>query len=87
MRRQKPYLFISSPVCTAFWTWQALKYAKSSDKAALDRAYARATVCMEFVAGLYAEQAAAGRYFLHEHPSGASSWGFTAVKACRSFLE
>ena len=36
---------------------------------------------MEFVASLYAEQAAAGRYFLHEHPSGASSWGLTAVKA------
>ena len=81
LRRQKPYLFIGSPMCTAFCTWQALNYAKSSDKAALDRAYARATVHMEFVASLYAEQAAAGRYFLHEHPSGASSWGLTAVKA------
>ena len=81
LRRQKPYLFIGSPMCTAFCTWQALNYAKSSDKAALDRAYARATVHMEFVASLYAEQAAAGRCFLHEHPSGASSWGLTAIKA------
>ena len=68
-------------MCTAFCTWQALNYAKSSDKAALDRAYARATVHMEFVASLYAEQAATGRYFLHDHPSGASSWGIAAVKA------
>ena len=81
LRRQKPYLFIGSPMCTAFCTWQAFNYAKSSNKAALDRAYARATVHMEFVAGLCAEQAAAGRYFLREHPSGASSWGLTAVKA------
>ena len=81
LRRQKPYLLIGSPMCTAFCTWQALNYATSSNKAALDRAYARATVHMEFVASLYAEQAAAGRYFLHEHPSGASSWGLTAVKA------
>ena len=63
LRCQQPYLLIGSPMCTAFCTWQALNYAKSS------------------VAGLYAEQAAAGRYFLHEHPSGASSWGLTAVKA------
>ena len=81
LRRQKPYLLIGSPVCAAFCTWQALNYAKSSDRAALDRAYARATVNMAFVASLYAEQAAARRYFLHEHPSGASSWGLTAVKA------
>ena len=37
LRRQKPYLFIGSPVCTAFCTWQALNYARSSDKAAMDR--------------------------------------------------
>ena len=67
-------------MCTAFCTWQALNYAKSSEKAAMDRAYAKATVHMEFVASLYAEQAAAGRFF-HEHPSGASSWNLTAVKA------
>ena len=58
-----------------------MNYAKSLDKAALGRAYAKATVHIEFVASLYAEQAAAGRYFLHEHSSGASSWGLTAVKA------
>ena len=60
LRRQKPYLFIGSPMCTAFCTWQALNYAESSDKAALDRAYARASVHMEFVVSLYAEQTAAG---------------------------
>ena len=72
LRRQKPELFIGTLMCTAFCTWQALNYANNSDKAALDRAYARATVHMEFVASLYAEQAASGRD---------SSWGLTAVKA------
>ena len=81
LRHQKPYLIIGSPMCTAFCTWQALNYARSSDKAAMDRAYAKATVHMEFVASLYAEQAAAGRCFLHERTSGASSLHLTAVKA------
>ena len=38
---------------------------------------------MEVLASLYAEQAAAGRYFLHEHPSGALSWNLTAIKDLR----
>ena len=29
---------------------------------------------MEFVVSLYREQIEGGRYFLHEHPSGATSW-------------
>ena len=38
LRRSPSYLLIGSPMCTAFCTWQVLNYAKSSDKAALDRA-------------------------------------------------
>ena len=29
LRRQKQYLFIGWPMCTAFCTWQALTYVKS----------------------------------------------------------
>ena len=34
----------------------------------------------EFVAELYWEQLVAGRYFLHEHPSFASSWALLCIK-------
>ena len=34
IRRQRPYLLIGSPMCSAFSTWQALDRVKSSDLAA-----------------------------------------------------
>ena len=61
IREQKPYLLVGSPMCTAFSTWQALNYARSSDRAAIARAYAEAVVHMRFVSELYAEQVAGGR--------------------------
>ena len=61
-------------MCREFCTLQALGRAKSSDKFALDCSYAEALVHIRFVCELYAEQVAGGRYFLHEHPAGASSW-------------
>jgi hypothetical protein len=36
---------------------------------------------MEFVCELYALQHAAGRYFLHEHPNGATSWSLECIKS------
>ena len=38
LREQKKYLAISSPMCAAFGQWQRLNAAKSTDRAALDRA-------------------------------------------------
>ena len=35
---------------------------------------------MEFAASLYFEQLQAGRYFLHEHPRYASSWGLSTME-------
>ena len=74
VREQKPYVLIGSPMCTHFSTWQRLNEAKSRDVQAMRRAKAEATVHIDFVASLYEEQIAAGRYFLHEHPLYASSW-------------
>ena len=81
LRQQQPYMLIGSPMCRAFSTWQALNRAKSSDKAAIDRSYAEAVVHIRFVCELYAEQVAGGRYFLHEHPVGASSWQLKCIQA------
>ena len=35
---------------------------------------------MEFITELYRRQADAGRYFLHEHPAWATSWGLKCVQ-------
>ena len=43
--------------------WQRLNAARTSDKAALERARAGTVVHMDFVVSLYEEQADGGRYF------------------------
>ena len=80
IREQQPYMLIGSPMCRAFSTWQALNRARSRDRAAMDRAYVEAVVHIRFVCELYAEQVAGGRYFLHEHPAGASSWSLSHIQ-------
>ena len=80
LREQKPYMLIGSPMCRAFSTWMALNRAKSNDKAAVDAAYEAAKVHIEFVVSLYRDQIEGNRYFLHEHPAGASSWRLPVVE-------
>ena len=38
---------------------------------------------IEFVAQVYRKQVREGRYFLHEHPAGATSWGLTCIQNLR----
>ena len=79
-RRQKPYLLIGSPACTAFTTWQALNEAKSTDPEAYRVAKKRATAHIEFMIEMYREQLEDGHYFLHEHPRYATSWQLKAMQ-------
>ena len=53
--------------------------ARSNDVDAMRRAKIAAIVHLDFVASLYAEQIAAGRYFLHEHPLHATSWDIPSI--------
>ena len=80
VQSQEPYILVGSSMCTAFCTWMALNRAKSKNTLALRRAYRQAVRHMEFVSMLYREQASNGRYFLHEHPAGASSWSLDCIK-------
>ena len=80
-RRQKPYLLIGSPACTAFTTWQALNESKSKDPDAYRKARRRAVAHIEFMIELYREQLEDGHYFLHEHPRWATSWQIATMKA------
>ncbi len=78
--KQKPYMLIGSPACTAFSTWMYLNETKSKDVAAIRRAKARAIKHIDFVIELYYDQLAGGRYFLHEHPEHATSWQLLQMK-------
>ena len=70
---------IGSPMCTAFSSWQALNAVKR-DAGIVHREWVRAMLRLRFVCELYQEQLDAGRYFLHEHPAGATSWGEECIK-------
>lgn len=66
---------LGSPMCTRFCSWQALNDTRyEHDPEEVRRERARAMIHLEFVCELYIEQVNARRYFLHEHPAGATSW-------------
>ena len=71
--REKPMLLIGSPMCTAFSAWQELNKHKRDPKL-IQKEWNKAMVHLNFVCELYKIQDEHGRYFLHEHPVGASSW-------------
>ena len=73
IEEQQPVLLVGSPMCTAFCTWQRLNELKR-DPVVTKREYVKAMVHLQFVCELYRVQMDSGRYFLHEHPVGASSW-------------
>ncbi len=83
LRQQRPYLLIGSPMCRAFSTWQALNESKSSNAAAIRVARRQALVHLDFAVSLYTDQVQGGRYFLHEHPRGASSWKVPSMEELR----
>ena len=77
--REKPMLLIGSPMCTAFSAWQELNKHKR-DPETLQKEWNRAMVHLNFVCELYKLQDEHGRYFLHEHPVGASSWKEVCIR-------
>ena len=83
LQQSKPLLLIGSPMCTAFSTWQHLNWTRSKRPADMEKAYVQACVHMEFVAQLYLDQLAEGRYFLHEHPKFATSWELECMRRLR----
>ena len=76
---EKPMLLIGSPMCTAFSAWQHLNKHRR-DPTVITKEYTRAMIHIRFCMELYALQAAAGRYFVHEHPAQATSWAEEEVR-------
>ena len=79
LRADQPLVLIGSPMCTAFCRLQSINFAKMHP----DRVraiLAKSRMHLNFVCSLYEEQIRGGRFFIHEHPAGATSWEEPAVK-------
>ena len=71
--KDKPWLLVGSPPCTAFSSLQNLNRQRLEDKkwrAMIEHG----TRHLLFTLELYELQLQAGRYILHEHPLSATSW-------------
>ena len=75
---ERPLFLIGSPACTAFSSWQNVNEQRR-DPLEVRREYTRAMVHLRFVCELYRLQDECGRYFVHEHPLGATSWHETCI--------
>ena len=69
----KPFMLVGSPPCTAFSQLQGLNNAKR-DPEVIKKELAEACAHVCFCFEMYEVQRKAGRFFMHEHPSSASSW-------------
>ena len=74
----KPFMLIGSPPCTAFSQLQGLNNSKR-DPEIVAKELAQATAHILFCFEMYEIQRRSGRYFAHEYPSSASSWGLPVV--------
>ena len=74
IRKEKPRLLVGSPECKMFSTLQRLS-PWTVEKA---KRLVEAKAHMKFVCDLYREQIEEGRWILHEHPVGATSWKWTS---------
>ena len=75
---EQPMLVVGSPACTAFSVLVACN-ASRRDPQVVHRERVAALVHLQWCCRLYLKQLERGAYFLHEHPSGASSWDEACV--------
>ena len=73
IRNDKPSLLIGSPMCTAFSLIQNLNKERIGPKR-WNEVYQYGLKHLLFMIELYGIQLNVGRYIIHEHPNGASSW-------------
>jgi hypothetical protein len=80
IEEQRPMFLIGSPVCTAWCSWQALNMVKHGNEGIIRRERTRSMVHINFLIELYRAQLDGGRYFVHEHPGNATSWGIPGIQ-------
>ena len=78
VREEEPTLLIGSPMCRAFSNLQTMNFGRM-DRAKVQELLAHGIMHLRFCISLYREQMRGGRYFLHEHPDFAKSWGLAEM--------
>jgi len=77
---EKPMVLVGSPSCTPYCPWQRLNAIRHGwPEGEEERRRVAGDVHLRFVAELYKMQLDGGRYFLHENPDQATSWGRAAL--------
>lgn len=77
--QDKPLVLIGSSTCTAYNSMNRINYSKIP-REEMNARLAHARKHLEFCIQLYKIQWRNGRYFVHEHPEGASSWDEALMK-------
>ena len=79
IRNEKPFFLIVSPMCRAFSSLQIMN-RENIGEAMFAAILEDARVHLKFAMDLCAMRVKANRYFLHEHPLAATSWGTEEVR-------
>ncbi len=80
VQQVKPRLAIGSPMCTMFSRLQGLSPWNDRKQ----EKWVEAVAHIRFVVAIYRLQMRNGRWFLHEHPASATSWGLREVQQLRA---
>ena len=82
IEREAPLFLIGAPPCTVFSSMQNINQRRNVGEA-WEVKYQQGLAHLECAVQLYWEQISRGRFFIHEHPATASSWGLPMIKVER----
>ena len=79
IEREDPLFLIGAPPCTVFSSMQNINQRHNVGEA-WELKYQQGLAHLEYAVQLYWEQISRGRFFIHEHPATASSWGLPLIQ-------
>ena len=79
IEREDPLFLIGAPPCTVFSSMQNINQKHNMGQQ-WELKYQEGLTHLEFAVQLYWEQISRGRFFIHEHPATASSWGLPLIQ-------
>ena len=83
---EEPFMLVGSPPCTMFSILQNGNRHRHTP-AAWAEMMKKAEVHIQFCITLYEIQRRAGRYYLHEHPRTATSWGLKGIQRFKQYAD
>ena len=79
IEKEDPLFLIGAPPCTVFSSMQNINQRHNVGEV-WELKYQQGLAHLEYAVQLYWEQISRGRFFIHEHPAAASSWGLSLIK-------